>query len=270
MDLQSWLQAHPFLGGVAAFQARVDAAVAGEVTPAPVPALEPLAAEHAAGVPLLRSERVALDLSGAAALLSRAAATLAASQLPAGLAVQATAASAALASPDRARAALAWVATGKGDAPEQAGLVRYLGWSVLRRALAPAQAAHAAWRADKAWDRPYCPCCGALPVQGLLVEHEAGRARRLVCGQCGDAWAWARVGCPHCGNDDQRTLDLLELEGADEGLRLDTCRACKGYVKIVTRAPAEPFLLADWTTLHLDALARERGLERKGASLYEL
>jgi hypothetical protein len=29
-------------------------------------------------------------------------------------------------------------------------------------------------------------------------------------------------------------------------------------------------LLADWTSLHLDLLARERGLKRMAASLYEI
>jgi hypothetical protein len=29
-------------------------------------------------------------------------------------------------------------------------------------------------------------------------------------------------------------------------------------------------LLADWTSLHLDVLARDRGLKRLAASLYEL
>jgi len=29
-------------------------------------------------------------------------------------------------------------------------------------------------------------------------------------------------------------------------------------------------LLADWTSLHLDVVAADRGLERKAASLYEI
>ena len=32
----------------------------------------------------------------------------------------------------------------------------------------------------------------------------------------------------------------------------------------------EELYLADWTTLHLDVLAGERGLVRRGATLYEL
>lgn len=33
---------------------------------------------------------------------------------------------------------------------------------------------------------------------------------------------------------------------------------------------SEGVLLADWTSLHLDVIARDRGLKRLAASLYEL
>jgi FdhE protein len=61
------------------------------------------------------------------------------------------------------------------------------------------------------------------------------------------------------------------LEVQDEpGLRLDVCEACKGYVKTYDGEGREALLLADWPTLHLDVIARERGYVRHGASLYEL
>jgi hypothetical protein len=41
-------------------------------------------------------------------------------------------------------------------------------------------------------------------------------------------------------------------------------------VKTVTREPAEPCLLEEWATLHLDAYAKEKGLERRGASLFQM
>jgi FdhE protein len=53
-------------------------------------------------------------------------------------------------------------------------------------------------------------------------------------------------------------------------LRLDVCHACRGYVKTYVGDGGERVLLADWSSLHLDVLARDRGLERRGESLYDL
>jgi FdhE protein len=41
-------------------------------------------------------------------------------------------------------------------------------------------------------------------------------------------------------------------------------------VKTVTAEGAPDLLVADWSTVHLDALARSKGYRRLGASLYEL
>jgi FdhE protein len=54
------------------------------------------------------------------------------------------------------------------------------------------------------------------------------------------------------------------------GLRIDYCDSCKGYLKTYNAEGNEGVLLADWTSLHLDVIARDRGLKRLAASLYEL
>ena len=110
---------------------------------------------------------------------------------------------------------------------------------------------------------------GARPGLALLAPHEAGKRRLLACAVCGTRWSYRRLGCPFCGTEQPDRLDALEIEG-EEGVRLDACRACGGYWKTVTADADAAFLLADWSTLHLDVLARERGLERKGASLFEV
>ena len=76
-----------------------------------------------------------------------------------------------------------------------------------------------------------------------------------------------RTGCPFWNRDDHR-LAALDVEG-EGGLRLDYCEVCRGYLKPTT-APAASVSLADWTSLHLDVLARDRGLERRAASLYDV
>ncbi len=101
-----------------------------------------------------------------------------------------------------------------------------------------------------------------------LVAGEGGRPRLLACGCCGTRWRFRRIGCPYCGNEDPARLDVIEQ--GPSGVRLDVCEACRGYVKTYTGAGQEVLLLADWTTLVLDAMAGERGYRRRGASLYDL
>jgi Molybdopterin oxidoreductase Fe4S4 domain len=57
---------------------------------------------------------------------------------------------------------------------------------------------------------------------------------------------------------------------ARRGCRIDYCEACRGYLKTYNGKGNEHVLLADWTSLHLDLLARDRGLKRLAASLYEI
>ena len=45
---------------------------------------------------------------------------------------------------------------------------------------------------------------------------------------------------------------------------------CGGYLKTYDGEGNESVLLADWTSLHLDIVARDRGLKRRAASLYDL
>ena len=71
-----------------------------------------------------------------------------------------------------------------------------------------------------------------------------------------------RARCPHCSNEDQRTLQYLAVEGQAEKYRVELCDRCRGYVKSATSfepTPAELLTIEDAALLHLDAIARERG-----------
>jgi FdhE protein len=100
-----------------------------------------------------------------------------------------------------------------------------------------------------------------------LVGAEPGRKRLLSCGCCGTRWQFGRTGCPFCDTDSQQ-LTSLAIEG-EPGLRIDHCDSCKGYIKTYSGQGDESLWLADWTSLHLDQIAHDRGLERLAASLYE-
>jgi FdhE protein len=267
-----WLQAHPFLIPMARFQELL-AGAAAEV-PAPALDLPPLDAHkeaYLAGTPLLRGKSHGPQLwwAGAAALRDLSTRT-AALPLPKAIAEGLEEVRAALEEPAAADAMVAWLVAGDQQAgPVQPGLVRFLGWLALERVLAPLAAEFKAWRDEDRWRRPTCPTCGALPVMSCLVDHAAGRERLLVCGCCSTRWSWKRIGCPYCGNEAADRMAVLELEGP-AGLRLDVCESCKGYVKTYTGKGEEALFLSDWPTLVLDAMAAERGYQRRGASLYEL
>lgn len=148
------------------------------------------------------------------------------------------------------------------------GFARAAGWGVVVRWLAPVLRGFEAWRDEDAWMRPYCPVCGSAPAMAYLAGSDPGRRRLLVCGACRTRWRYSRTACPFCEKDDRR-LNVLAIEG-EAGLRLDVCEGCNGYLKTYDGEGDENVLLLDWTSLHLDVLAHDRGLKRLAASLYEL
>jgi FdhE protein len=102
-----------------------------------------------------------------------------------------------------------------------------------------------------------------------LVGKDPGRKRLLSCGCCGTRWQFKRTACPFCDGQDEHRLAVVAVEG-EGGLRIDYCEACGGYLKTYDGEGSESVLLADWTSIHLDVIARDRGLTRRAASLYDL
>ena len=266
-SLETWLAAHPFLRPLAQLTAGVDRAAGEiEIPRIRIPSWEEYAADYSDGVPLLVSSAAAVDLTPAGrvvlALVERLGS--ADSSIP-GLARLA----AGLRQDPQAHGRLAAFLLGEEsiDVPSP-GLLRYLGWAAAARYLAPAVGAFASWRDEDRWQRRYCPACGALPAMAQLVGEETGRVRWLSCGLCRTRWRYARTHCPFCEVDAHRAATVtIEGEG---GLRLDYCESCKGYLKTYDGRGNEAVLLADWTSLHLDVAAHDRGLQRKAVSLYEL
>jgi FdhE protein len=116
--------------------------------------------------------------------------------------------------------------------------------------------------AGAAWQRGYCPICGAWPLLGELRGLEL--AEFLRCSGCAVAWRWQRLACPYCGNDDYRTLQTLQLEG-EQRFRINVCEQCKGYLKVGNAfdpLPAALLPLDDTASMHLDVVAIERGYRR--------
>jgi len=268
MTHERWLEAHAYLRPVADLSAQVDRA-AGEidVLDARVPDWEDYRSDFLAGVPLLTSSDASVDLEPggrmAAALLSR----LASGALPDTLAAEVRALDAEVRrDPQASRRIADFLLRDDTITPLFPGLLRYLGWTAMARFLRPVRNGFDGWRVEDKWLRRYCPTCGSLPAMAQLIGTDSGRKRLLCCGCCGTRWQFKRTGCPFCENDAQR---LTSVTVGETVLRIDHCESCGGYLKTYDGQGNETLLLSDWSSLHLDLIAHDRGLKRLAASLYD-
>ena len=235
MTQEQWLETHSYLRQVAELTAGIDRAAAEiEVYEVRIPDWDNYRPDFLAGVPLLSSADARLEIEPGErmgeALLER----------------------------------LAIDPVEDGLSP---GLSRYVAWIAMRRFLHPVLDAFQAWRDEEQWLRRYCPTCGSPPAMAQLIGADPGRKRVLSCGHCGTRWQFKRTGCPFCDSDSQR-LASVAVEG-QAGLRIDHCESCRGYLKTYDGEGHERLLLADWSSLHLDLIAHDRGLKKLAASLYD-
>jgi len=150
------------------------------------------------------------------------------------------------------------------------GALTFLAYATLRPALdawlAPAQPHFE----GVDWGRGVCPFCGAPP--GFVDVVEGGH-RRLACHFCGGAWGFAKLRCPLCGVEGTKELHRLQAEAADAGYVISGCRACHAYLKELDRRErwnGGPPLLEDWSSPHLDLVARREGFIKPVPALLDL
>jgi FdhE protein len=118
-------------------------------------------------------------------------------------------------------------------------------------------------RASRAWQRGYCPVCGAWPSLAEIRGIE--RERHLRCGSCSADWMLPVLRCAFCGEGDHEKLGSLRAEGEEHLRQVETCESCHGYLKAVTTFDAlgmRALMLADLGTIPLDLVAQERGYAR--------
>ena len=111
---------------------------------------------------------------------------------------------------------------------------------------------------EDTWRRNYCPICGGS-ADLAFMEKEVG-ARWLVCSRCDAEWAYQRLQCPYCRNQEQSSLSFFEDEQGR--YRLYVCDKCKCYLKAIDLRKAESDVympLERLYTLDLDSQAREKG-----------
>ena len=144
-------------------------------------------------------------------------------------------------------------------APSSSGLLRYLGWTAMARFLRPVVTAFDSWRDEERWLRRYCPTCGSLPAMAQLAGVDPARTPPALVRLLRHALAVQAHRMPFCETDSQR-LTSVTIDG-EPGLRVDQCESCRGYLKTYVGEGDETLLLSDWSSLHLDLIARDRGLK---------
>jgi FdhE protein len=267
---EAWLAKHPYLQAMAEVHALIEGAVAElDIPSVSLPAWDDYLDDFRAGVPLLQSSSVAIDLDPAAGAIASLVERTALLPLPDKLASESrTLVSELRRDPDAPRRFLTWLRGRDSLAPSHSGLLPYLAWAVLARYLREVVGGFSSWRDEERWLRSYCPTCGTPPAMAQLVGTDPGRQRFLCCGCCRTRWRYRRTDCPFCENDKHQHLTLA-IEG-ESSLRIDYCEACGGYLKTYNGEGSEAVFLADWTSIHLDLIARDRGLKRMAASIYAL
>lgn len=112
------------------------------------------------------------------------------------------------------------------------------------------------------WQEGYCPLCGGHPAMGELVGEEG--LKQLHCSLCALKWDVTRMKCSYCGNEESSSLGYFTAEG-EPGYRVDICRKCSCYLKVVdSRELGEglPMDIEDLNTMHLDLLAQQEGFAK--------
>ena len=271
MTQDVWMAKHPYLQPVAELHALVDnAAVEIAIADPTVIDWDNYLDDFHNGVPLLHSSNAAIDFSTAERVVVLLVEKLGSTPLPGKLAEECRTIAAELRGElDGPHRAVAWLLDEGVLESAYPGLLRYLGWTALARYLGPVVNAFASWRGEERWLRSYCPTCGSSPAMAQLVGTDPGRRRFLSCGRCSTHWWYRRTGCPFCENGDDQRLAVVAVEG-EGGLRIDYCESCGGYLKTYDGEGSESVLLADWTSIHLDIVAQDRGLKCLAASLYQL
>jgi FdhE protein len=230
-----------------------------------VAAATTLQAEHAPGTPLLAGARIPIDARLADRWVRRVLA-LAAEAGPEAVGLRTVADAEALDS----RAFLEAAVNADGDRlealarsldvdPDALAAVAALSvmplLQALRRRFGPA--------ADPRWEQGWCPICGGWPH--LAEQRGLERARRLRCARCGGDWVQPGIRCPYCGVVGHEARAALVSEQDGEARKVETCSACRGYLKSVSTLRAwagDEVALTDLATVDLDLVALERAFER--------
>jgi FdhE protein len=112
--------------------------------------------------------------------------------------------------------------------------------------------------AAHAWKKGYCPICGGFPHLAILGDQGE---RRLQCADCGYAWPFSRLTCPHCDHEDPQNTNIFFIDGQQDEFAF-ICDQCRRYLLTVKRSASLGCFHADLIAmglLHLDVILQEKG-----------
>lgn len=113
-----------------------------------------------------------------------------------------------------------------------------------------------------------CPCCGSLPVAGVVHQRRPmDGVRYLLCSLCAAEWHYVRLKCSHCLST--RELDYLHFDDSPYGIKAEACPDCQTYLKqlyLEIDANGEA-VSADLASLDLDLCLAEQGWQRRTPNL---
>ncbi len=108
-----------------------------------------------------------------------------------------------------------------------------------------------------------CPFCSSWPVAGVLRGEGEGAKRWLLCAVCSTEWAFRRVLCWNCGEENKDRLPIYTA-GEFPSVRVDACDTCHIYLKSVdltTDGHAVP-IVDEIAAVALDIWAEEHGYSK--------
>jgi FdhE protein len=112
-----------------------------------------------------------------------------------------------------------------------------------------------------------CPVCGGAPVVSMIVGWPGAHgARYCGCSLCGTLWNYVRIKCTLCAST--KGIAYQEIEGGKGVAKAETCRTCRGYVKVLyqDRDPHVDMIADDVASLGLDLLMRDTEFRRGGVN----
>lgn len=103
-----------------------------------------------------------------------------------------------------------------------------------------------------------CPLCSAKPVVGVLRPEGDGGKRSLICSLCSTEWAFGRILCPACGEENVEKLAVYTASQFPY-VRVEACDTCRRYIKTVdlTKNGHAVPLVDELATIPLNLWAKE-------------
>ena len=118
------------------------------------------------------------------------------------------------------------------------------------------------------WTPRLCPFCLRKPASGVLRPLGDGGQRCLVCSFCLGEWAFRRIVCAGCGEENETRLPVYTAHEF-EHVRVECCDSCRSYMKTVdlTRNGLADPVVDEIASVALDLWAEQKGYSKLQTNL---